>query len=99
LKCSRCSEEMQYHEKEEFWKCPSCGGEFWDDQEKLKEYLSEQRNREASEQLRKQLLNSIGKRYTEVMPTGYVPCKKKSSSKSGRKRKKPLKKRRVLLDL
>ena len=86
--CSRCNSEMQYNLKEEFWKCPSRGGEFWEDEEKLREYLSLQRSREEAEQRRKQMLMAVGGRYTEVHPTGYVPTKKKSSGKSGRKRKK-----------
>ena len=88
IKCPRCEIEMEYDQEKKFWWCCECKGEWWENEEYIKECESVKRNKEAREQIEQQLRWSIGKRYTEVQPTGYVPTKKKSSSKSGKKRKK-----------
>ncbi|RJQ25536.1 MAG: hypothetical protein C4589_11090 [Peptococcaceae bacterium] len=96
LHCPRCGEIMIY-EKQGFWCCPRCDGEFWDDESKLLLLKSEERTRAQEEQLQKQMRWAVGGRYTEVLPLIPVRDYRSSGSRlSRRKRKKPVKR---VLDL
>jgi|GEM_PF-3026931 len=90
LYCPRCGEKMVY-DPMDFWKCPRCGGEFWDDEEKLAEVQAQELAFAARGELREQLKWSLGKRYTEVLPLEpVIDWRSRGSRKSGRKRKKPV---------
>jgi ribosomal protein L37AE/L43A len=91
LHCPRCGEVMIHEKKQGFWKCPRCGGEFWDDESKLAMLEQKEAEKVVAVELRKQLLWSLGKGYTEVLPPVAVWVPGKGSRKSGRKRKKPVK--------
>lgn len=94
LHCPRCGEVMIYEQEQDFWRCPRCCGEWWEDESKVRFIESEKREKEDKEKLRWQLRWSLAKGYTEVLPLGGAIGYKGRGNKSGRKRKKPVKKRR-----
>lgn len=77
LTCPDCGAEMQYDKKFNFWKCPDCRGEWWPEEPDEEEDCSPV------------LVSRYG---GEVLPTVPIPKKKHGNRKSGRKRKKPVKK-------
>lgn len=88
LHCPRCGEVL-VREPQDFWKCPQCGGEWWDDSSKLAEMKAEERSRVLASELRQQMLWSLSKQYTPVLPpVVIIDPNKRSGSRSGRKRKK-----------
>jgi len=86
--CLRCGEALVYESKG-FWKCPRCGGEWWDDENKLADLSREDKEKALAANLRMQVLWSIGKRFTPVLPAGRPDLSKGSSRSAKRKRKKP----------
>lgn len=88
LHCPRCNEVM-IHDRGGFWKCPKCGGEFWDDESKLAIIRERESALESDERLRAQLRWSLSKRFTEVPPLVPVIDPRSRGSRSS-KRKKPL---------
>jgi len=68
-------------DKAKYWVCPYGCGEWWPDQEKLKERLRLNRNTKFAGR----------KHYPDPLPAGPIDPKK-HQSRSGRKRKKPPKK-------
>lgn len=89
LHCPRCQEVMI--REPGFWRCPRCGGEFWDDESRLREMESQEMERQMQEALRLQARWCLGQKYTEVLPAGPTdPRKRGSHSSSRRKKKKPV---------
>jgi uncharacterized C2H2 Zn-finger protein len=95
LHCPRCSEVM-IRDDMGFFKCPRCGGEFWDDESKLAIIRERESVIVAEETLRNQIRWSLAKRYTDVPPLVPVIDPKARSSRSSSKRKKPLPKALVI---
>ena len=96
--CSVCkaSENIDvltvYDRKNDFYKCPRCGAEIWIDQEKLQMIYTQKKTEELTSRLNEQVRWAVGGRFTEVNPLVLVTNRKKrSGSKSGRRRKKPVK--------
>lgn len=96
--CSVCkaSENIDvltnYDSKNDFYKCPRCGTEIWIDQEKLQMIYTQKKTEELMNRLNEQVRWAVGGRFTEVK--SLVPVlnrKKRSGSKNGRRRKKPVK--------
>lgn len=89
LRCPVCGETM--FKKNGYWKCPRCGGEWWPDEYGQAAMAEAARDTAAAKEQRRQMLWSLSKTHTVVLPLlgGIVH---KGSSKSGRKRKKPPKK-------
>jgi Zn-finger nucleic acid-binding protein len=73
-----------------FWKCPRCGGEFWDDESKLAIIRERESVIITEERLRSQIRWSLSKRYTDVPPLVVVIDPSSRGSRSSSKRKKPL---------
>jgi len=73
-----------------FWKCPRCGGEFWDDESKLAIIRERESVIMSEDRLRHQIRWSLSKRYTDVPPLVMVINPGSRSSKSSSKRKKAL---------
>lgn len=80
LRCPRCNTEMVYDEQREFWRCPNCGGEFWEDVDKL-DLIREQ------EQARvvPGTFYFLPHATTPVLPPVAVVVPGKGSRKAGRK--------------
>jgi hypothetical protein len=73
-----------------FWRCPRCGGEFWDDESKLAIIQERQSVIVAEETLRHQIRWSLSKRCTEVPPLVPVIDPKARGGRSTSKRKKKM---------
>lgn len=73
--CLDCGAPMKYNKKMNFWRCPVCRGEWWPEEEK-------------QEWQPPALVSRYG---GEVLPPVAIPKKKGGSRKSGRKRKKQVK--------
>ena len=92
LSCALCGGELTRQSKD-FWKCRNCGSEVWPDEERLREVEYERNAREQAARFRAQLLWSISKQFTTVLPAGPREPSGSGGGKSGRRRKrKPLKK-------
>lgn len=89
LHCPRCSEVM-IHDKRGFWRCPKCGGEWWDDESRLAVIRERESALMSEEHLRHQIRWSLSKRFTDVPPLVVVIDPKARGSRSSVKRKKPL---------
>ena len=75
------------------WACPNGCAEWWILSKSIKlERESLDRDREMRQLRRQQILSAVGGRFTEVMPHGAIV--RGGGSKSGRRRKKPLKAKR-----
>lgn len=99
LHCPRCSETMIFDKALDFWKCPRCDGEWWEDTSKLQHLEREARYKKMEFDLREQLRWTIGAEPTMVLP--LVPIVDKSargSRSSGKSRKKPPSRRRYIMD-
>lgn len=88
LHCPRCNEVM-IHDRTGFWKCPKCGGEWWDDESKLAIIKEQESAFMSEERLRLQIRWSLSKKFTEVPPLIPVIDPRSRGSRSS-KRKKPL---------
>lgn len=92
-RCLDCDEVMIYNKPMEFWECPLCNGQWWPDERKKKEIISELESEKKYWEYREKLRHVLHSRLTIVNPGGYIPGTKKGcGNKSGRKRKKPKKK-------
>jgi len=93
INCSICETPMKYSKKEECWRCPTCKAWFYVDERRVAELLSEQKAKEAEEEFNQKLRWSLSrlKLYPKPQPGGGGKGKVKGGSKSGKKRKKPLK--------
>ena len=94
IKCPLCREYMEENKEFDFWRCPECGGEWWPDDGGYQEA----KERIQSEKDRERLRSSVGGAYTVVNPLisdGLKGVGAKSSSRSGRKRKKKPVKRKL----
>jgi len=90
--CVICNAELTYYKKENYYKCPVCFTEVWPDEERLKHLQKEKKRRETAEQDRERSKWRVGwDSRTEVLPIYPYPSGK-SSSRSGKKRRKPPKK-------
>lgn len=94
LICPRCTELLVYIKKYDWWACPSCDGVWTEDGSINDSYERAERARREEASLNERVRASVGGNYTSVMPLSTVIDPSKSSSKSGRKRKKPA--RRIL---
>lgn len=97
LHCPVCKEVMLYNKEDDYWRCPNGCGEFLPDSAKAAreaELASRERARVAEVELRKQILWSLGRAPTIVLPPG--PPKPGGRSRSGKRRKRaPVRKRLV----
>jgi uncharacterized Zn finger protein (UPF0148 family) len=91
LHCPRCGEVMIHDQKMGFWKCPNCGGEWWDDESKLALIREEEADRARFSDERQRILWSLSRCYNNPLPPIPIRDYRSSGSRSsGRKRKKPL---------
>lgn len=86
LQCPRCQEVMI--REPGFWRCPRCGGEFWDDESRLREMESQEMERQMQEALRLQARWCLGRGYTEVLPLVPIIDPRSRGNRSSRKKKK-----------
>ncbi len=86
LHCPRCGEVL-IRDPRGFWRCPRCGGEWWDDESRLA--MLEERVREAAcaETMRHFTLWSLNKPPLPILPPVAIRVPGKGS-RSGRKRRK-----------
>ena len=82
---------MKYNKKYQFWSCPECHAEVWPDVDNIKknqEQLEENRRIQEYRDFCKWAVGSVlHKEILSLVPVAII-----KSSKSGKKRKKPLKK-------
>lgn len=89
LHCPRCNEVM-IRDRMGFWRCPRCGGEWWDDESRLAVIRERESALVSEDRLRHQIRWSLSKRFTDVPPLVVVIDPKARGSRSTSKRKKPL---------
>jgi len=91
LKCPQCRKDMVADEKFFFWKCPSCKGEWWpddDEYQKAKERIQAEKERE-------RLRCSVGGSITIANPLIGDQLKGKGASGSSKSRSRKKKKKVV----
>lgn len=76
LLCPTCGEPMRRDRKFNFWKCPNCKGEWWPEDE-------------PDGNCSPALVSRYG---GEILPIVPIPKKRRGNRKSGRRRRKPVKK-------
>lgn len=83
---------MDYDEQHAFWRCPSCNTEVWPDDLKLKELQQQIKSKKLEQQMKEASKRSL---YPDPLPlVPIINPKKRSSNKAGKKRTKPIKKKK-----
>lgn len=92
LHCPRCAEVMIYDKKMDFWQCPLCDGQFWEDSDKLTALEREKKVWESEEELQKRLRWSLSMQaslsyHPEPLPAGPPAPSAGGRGKSGKRKK------------
>lgn len=86
LHCPRCGEVL-IREPQGYWRCPRCGGEWWDDESRLAIIEEQAREAACADEMRRFTLWSLSKPPLPVLPPVAVWVPGKSSRSCKRKRK------------